>query len=94
MNLGVLEIFILIGFLVECTHLSKLIKTMGLSYYMEIMPSSKDHISGSYIVSFFNNFDYLLPFLMHIILHISTHVTLIKHIQIVIVIVIILKMRK
>ena len=43
-NWGVMKMFILIGLLVECIHFSKLIKTVGLSYYMEIMLSSKDHI--------------------------------------------------
>lgn len=67
------------------------IKIIGLPYCIEML-GSKDIFRILY--SIFNNFDYLLAFVMHIILNISSHVALIIHTQIDILIVIILKMRK
>ena len=57
------------------------------------MLGSKD-IIFRILYSIFNNFDYLLAFIEHIILDISSRVALIIHTQIDILIVIILKMRK
>lgn len=86
--------FTLIGFLIELyifvqTHQNGEFILLDRNYAI-----LESHISESYIVSFFNNFDYLLPLLVDIILHTSIHLTLIKHTQIDVMIVIILKMRK
>lgn len=85
--------FMLIGFWIELYTFVQIHQNGEFVLLDRNYANLKSYISESYIVSFFNNFDSLLPFLVHIILHTSIHITPIKHTQIDVT-VIISKIRK